>query len=112
MGSQRAMLRARNKKVKNPHRVDSFKEEVVEVYRRFKTDMESVCEKHGAEINYWYSPSSIPQPKFIIDGVGFDADQLIDEKEPALMAKPRKRSARKVGHRRKSVHKHKPARNR
>ena len=89
------MLRARNKKAKNPQRVDSFKKELVEVYHRFKTDVESVCERHGAEINYWYSPSGIPQPKFIIDGVSFDADQLLNEKEGTLEAKQRKRSGEK-----------------
>jgi len=54
--------------------------------------MEALCEKHKVEINFWYSPSKIPQPKFIIDGVGLDADELYDEKTsetPANQAKKR-----------------------
>jgi len=40
----------------------------------FRKNIEDLCKKYGAEINYWYTPSEIPQPKFIMDGVGFDTD--------------------------------------
>ena len=65
--------------MKNPLRLRAFKEELLVSYHKFKKDIEALCKKHGAEINYWYSPSSIPQPKFVINGFGFDADQLFNE---------------------------------
>ncbi len=67
--------------MKNPLRLRDFKEEILKLYHKFKTDVEALCEKHGAEINYWYSPSSIPQPKFVVNGFGFDADQLFIEED-------------------------------
>jgi len=75
------MLLLRRRRVKNPLRLRAFKEELLKLYYKFKMDVEAVCEKHGAEINYWYSPSSIPQPKFVINGFGFDADQLFNEED-------------------------------
>jgi len=75
------MLLLRRRRVKNPLRLRAFKEELLKLYYKFKMNVETVCEKHGAEINYWYSPSSIPQPKFVINGVGFDADQLVNEQD-------------------------------
>ncbi|MFQ6076702.1 MAG: hypothetical protein ACE5Z5_11300 [Candidatus Bathyarchaeia archaeon] len=41
--------------------------------------MKALCEKHGVEINFWYSPSKIPQPRFVIEGIAFDADTLYNE---------------------------------
>lgn len=75
------MLLSKRRRVKNPLRLRAFKEELLKLYHKFKMNVETVCEKHGAEINYWYSPSSIPQPKFVINGVGFDADQLFNEED-------------------------------
>jgi len=75
------MARARRKTVKNPEKVHSFREELVQLYHRFKADIEVLCKKHKVTINYWYSPSTISQPKFIIDEVGFTADELCNEKE-------------------------------
>jgi len=75
------MARARRKTVKNPEKVHSFREELVQLYHRFKADVEVLCKKHEVKINYWYSPSTISQPKFIIDEVGFTADELCNEKE-------------------------------
>jgi len=53
--------------------------------------VEALCEKHKVEINFWYSPSKIPQPKFIIDGVGLDADELYDEKTSETLANQAKK---------------------
>jgi len=75
------MLRSRRRRVKNPLRLRAFKEDLLQLYHKFKMDVEAVCEKHGVKINYWYSPSSIPQPKFVINGFGFDADQLFNEED-------------------------------
>ena len=74
------MLRARNRKVKEGEIVHAFQESLFQLYQKFEADVKALCEKHGVKINYWYSPSKIPEPKFIIDGVGFDADELYDGK--------------------------------
>jgi hypothetical protein len=89
------MVRARRKRVKNPDKVYSFREELVQLYHKLKVDIEALCKKHGATVNYWYSPSSIFQPKFIIDDVEFTADELCNEKELRILAsQTRKRYAR------------------
>lgn len=86
------MARARRKRVKNPDRVYNFREELVQLYRRLKLDIETLCKKHGATVNYWYSPSTIFQPKFIIDDVGFTADELCNEEDlKILVSQTRKR---------------------
>jgi len=41
-----------------------------------------------------YSPSKIPEPKFIIDGVGFDPDELYDEKEFETLANQAKEAVK------------------
>ena len=48
--------------------------------KSFEADVEALCKKHEVKINCWYSPSTIPQPKFIIDGVTLDADDLYNQK--------------------------------
>ena len=75
------MLLPQRRRVKNSLRLRAFKEELLKLYHKFKMDVETVCEKHGVKINYWYSPSSISQPKFVINGFGFDADQLFNEED-------------------------------
>lgn len=85
------MVRARRKRVKNPDRVYSFREELVQLYHKLKVDIEALCKKHGATVNYWYSPSTIFQPKFIIDDVEFTADELCNEKELRILASQTKK---------------------
>jgi len=85
------MVRARRKRVKNPDRVYSFREELVQLYQKLKVDIEALCKKHGATVNYWYSPSTIFQPKFIIDDVEFTADELCNEKELRILASQTKK---------------------
>lgn len=60
-------------------RLLAFREELIQLYRNFEGDVEALCKKHEVEVNYWYSPSMIPQPKFVIDGVGLNADELFEE---------------------------------
>jgi len=67
-------------------RISMFREEVVQLYHRFGEDMAALCERHGVEIDFWYSPSAIQQPRFIVDGFVLDADQLYDEEEFNLLA--------------------------
>lgn len=50
--------------------------------------MRVLCDKHGVEINLWYSPSKIPQPRFVFDGDAFDADTLFHEEGWEFPAQP------------------------
>ena len=75
------MVRVRRKRIKNLNKVNFFKQELIQLYQTFKVDVEILCKKHEVAINHWYSPSTIFQPKFIIDDVGFTADELCNEKE-------------------------------
>jgi len=79
-GVWKALARTRGKGVEDWEKTRDFREGLIQLYKRFKADVEALCKKYGVKINCWYSPSTIPQPKFIIDGVGFDADELYDEK--------------------------------
>jgi len=89
------MARASRKRVKNPDKVYSFREELVQLYQNLKVDIEALCKKHGATVNYWYSPSTIFQPKFIIEDAEFTADELCNEKELRILASQAKKDARK-----------------
>jgi len=77
------MLRARNRKVKEGEKVHAFQESLLQLYQKFEADVEALCKKHEVKISCWYSPSTIPQPKFIIDGVTLDADDFYNQKEPS-----------------------------
>jgi len=85
------LARTRGKGVEDRGKTRDFREGLIQLYKRFKADVEALCEKHKVEINFWYSPSKIPQPKFIIDGVGLDADELYDEKTSETLANQAKK---------------------
>ncbi|KPV63499.1 MAG: hypothetical protein AOA65_1247 [Candidatus Bathyarchaeota archaeon BA1] len=89
------MARTRGKGVEDWEKTRDFREGLIQLYKRFKADVEALCKKHKVEINFWYSPSKIPQPKFIIDGIGFDADELYDEKISETLAIKQKRGREK-----------------
>jgi hypothetical protein len=74
------MIRARNRKVKEGEKVHAFQESLLQLYQKFEADVEALCKKREVKINCWSSPSTIPQPKFIIDGVTLDADDLYNQK--------------------------------
>ena len=90
------MARIHKKGVEDREKTRAFREELIQLYRGFRGDVEALCEKHGVKINYWYSPSKIPEPKFIIDGVGFDADELYDEKEFETLANQAKEAVKRT----------------
>ena len=90
------MLRARKRKVKEGEKVHAFQESLLQLYQKFEADVEALCKKHEVKINCWYSPSTIPQPKFIIDGIGFDADELYDEKISEARANQAKETAKRT----------------
>jgi len=95
MGFSADMARASRARVKNPDKVYSFREELVQLYQNLKVDIEALCKKHGATVNHWYSPSTIFQPKFIIEDVEFTADELCNEKELRILASQAKKDTRK-----------------
>jgi hypothetical protein len=90
------LARTRGKGVEDWEKTRDFREGPIQLYKRFKADVETLCEKHKVEINFWYSPSNIPQPKFIIDGVGFDADELYDEKISETLANQAKETEKRT----------------
>jgi len=67
-------------------RISMFREEVVQLYRQFEKETMSLCKKYGVEINFWYNPSKIQQPRFIIDGIMLDADDLYDDERFSFVA--------------------------
>jgi hypothetical protein len=81
------MLGARNRKVKEGEKVHAFQKSLLQLYQKFEADVEALCKKHEVQISCWYSPSTIPQPKFIIDGVTLDADDLYNQKGPSKLIK-------------------------
>ncbi len=79
-----------------------FQEELIKLYSSFEGDVEALCKKHDVQLQFWYSPSMIPQPKFIVDGAGFDADEILEkdfalppEKETVKSGRYKKRKVRK-----------------
>jgi hypothetical protein len=83
------MLGARNRKVKEGEKVHAFQESLLQLYQKFEADVVVLCKKQEVKISCWYSPSTIPQPKFIIDGVTLDADDLYNQKGPSKLIKQR-----------------------
>jgi hypothetical protein len=69
------------KRIKNKEKLWMFRAQLLQLYRSFEAQVEALCQRTGVEINFWYSPSYIPQPKFIFDRVGLDADTLYHEDE-------------------------------
>jgi len=90
------VAQTRGKGVKDWEKTRDFREGLIQLYKRFKADVEALCEKHKVKINFWYSPSKIPQPKFIIDGGGFDADEFYDEKEFETLANQAKEAVKRM----------------
>src|SRR4030067_1545896 len=80
------MVQTSRKAFRDPDRVCSFREELLRLYLAFKDNIEVLCRKYEIRVDYLYSPSAIPQPKFVIENVGFTADELYMEKElPVLL---------------------------
>ena len=70
------MLRTYNVRVSDKETLHAFQVELVQLYRKFEADVETLCKKYGMTVNCWYSPSMIPQPKFTLNSLGFTADEL------------------------------------
>ena len=83
------MIRPLREKVKNKERVWMFRAKLMKLYEEFEVKLEALCQQHGVEINFWYSPSNIPQPKFVFGRVAITADTLYDEEEFSLLFSPK-----------------------
>jgi len=90
-GSSHLMVQAGRKIFRNPDKVYLFREEFLQLYSAFKVSIEALCKKYDVRIDYWYSPSEIPQPKLVIETASFTADELHMEKELLVMSGKRKR---------------------
>jgi len=74
----------------------AFQGEVVQLYDRLKVGVEVFCKRHDVEISFWCKPSTISQPKFMINAVGLDADERCSEKNPMPLTNRLKHKVRKA----------------
>ena len=102
------MIRPLRKRIGNKERLWMFRAKLMRLYEEFETKLEELCQQNGVEINLWYSPSKIPQPKFFFGKVGLSADTLYDEDEFSLLFSPKaawkkkQKSTKKIGERDRS----------
>ena len=66
-----------------------FRAKLMRLYEEFEAEVEALCREQGVEINFWYSPSRIPQPKFVFGRVTISADTLYDEGKFSLLFSPK-----------------------
>ena len=66
-----------------------FRAKYMRLYDEFEDKLEGLCQEYGVKINCWYSPSKIPQPKFLFGKVALDADTLYNEEEFCLLFSPK-----------------------
>lgn len=82
-------IRPLRKRMGNAERLWVFRANLMRLYEEFEAKLEALSQKHGVEINLWYSPSRIPQPKFLIGRIEVDADTIYDEDEFSLLFSPK-----------------------
>jgi hypothetical protein len=82
------MTRQKKRRIRKKKKLWSFRSQLIKLYEEFKIKTEILSEEYGIEINYWYSPSRIPQPKFVFGNVGISADTLYIEEEFNLIYSP------------------------
>jgi hypothetical protein len=82
------MTRQIKRRTRKKKKLLRFRSQLIKLYEEFKTKTEKLSEEYEVEINYWYSPSRIPQPKFIFGNVGISADTLYREEEFNLIYSP------------------------
>ena len=66
-----------------------FRSKLMRLYKELEDNLEVLCKDYKVEINCWYNPSTIPQPKFMFGKVVIDADTLYDEDEFNLLFSPK-----------------------
>ena len=83
------VIRPISKRVKNKERLWVFRAKLMRLYEEFEAEVEALCREQGVEINFWYSPSKIPQPKFVFGRAAITADTLYDEEQFSLLFSPK-----------------------
>jgi hypothetical protein len=83
------VLRSISKRVKNKERLWVFRAKLMRLYEEFEAEVEALCREQGVEVNFWYNPSTIPQPKFVFDRIAICADTLYDEEKFSLLCSPK-----------------------
>ncbi len=78
-----------SKRVKNKERLWVFRAKLMRLYEKFEAEVEDLCREQGVEVNFWYSPSTIPQPKFVFGRAAISADTLYDEGKFSLLFSPK-----------------------
>ena len=81
-------MKPRAKRIRDKEQLWVFRAELARLYEEFEAKLEALCKERGVEINSWYSPSKIPQPKFVFEEVAVSADTLYDEEEFSLLYSP------------------------
>jgi hypothetical protein len=82
------MVKQSKRRVMKKEKLWNFRAQFIKLYDEYESKLEKLCEEHGAEINFWYSPSRIPQPKFFFGNLGISADTLYSEEEFSLLFSP------------------------
>ena len=77
------------RRIKNKERLWTFRAKLMRLYEEFEVKLERLCKEFNVENNCWYTPSKVPQPKFVFDRVGLSADTLYDEEEFSLLFSPK-----------------------
>ena len=77
------------KRVKNKEAFWIFRAQLKQLYLDFEAQVEALCHQTGVELEEWYTPSCIPQPKFVFNSIALDADMLYDEDEFNLLFAPK-----------------------
>ena len=75
------MVRQIKRRIKKKEKLWNFRAQFIRLYEEHEAKIEKLCEEYGTEVNFWYSPSRIPQPKFFFGNVGVSADTLYSEEE-------------------------------
>ena len=83
------IIKPLRKRIRDKERLWVFRARLMRLYEEFEAKLEALCQQHGVEINFWYSPSRIPQPKFVFGKVAVDADTLYNEEEFSLLFTPK-----------------------
>ena len=83
------VMRPLSRRIRNKERLWIFRSKLVKLYDDFEAKLEDLCKEHKVEINLWYSPSKIPQPKFRFGSTVIDADMLYNDDEFSLIFSPK-----------------------
>lgn len=90
------MTKSISKQIGDKEALWLFRAKLLKLYEEFEAKVETLCQQHDISINFWYSPSNIPQPKFRIGKVMLDADTLYSEDEFSLLFSPEVPWSKKV----------------